>query len=124
MNRSKYVHYSVQCTYYLCTRENLCVLIMVYNDTCLTGLSGDETVIDVGSPSYLLPLVDRNKVYDIRDFKRLTGSDPLFVAGAGAGPWPHVGVNSEVSCVRTNDDDVEYIIYLSSQHRGSCHILR
>lgn len=60
-------------------------------------MNGDETVIDVGSPSYLLPLVNLNKLYDIKDFKQITGSDPLFVVGAGAGPWPYAGVNCEVS---------------------------
>ncbi|XP_050428748.1 ester hydrolase C11orf54 homolog [Adelges cooleyi] len=61
------------------------------------GLSGDENIFDIGSPSYLLPLVNRNKVYDIKDFKQITGTDPIFAVGAGAGPWPHVGVNSELA---------------------------
>jgi hypothetical protein len=60
------------------------------------GLSGNETVIDVGSPSYLLPSVNLDKLYDIKDFKKVIGSDPLSIVGAGAGPWPYVGVNSEV----------------------------
>lgn len=59
------------------------------------GLNGDETVIDIGSPSFLLPLVNLSKVYDIRDFTKVTGTDSLFVIGAGAGPWPHAGVNCE-----------------------------
>ncbi|XP_025416016.1 ester hydrolase C11orf54 homolog isoform X2 [Sipha flava] len=59
------------------------------------GLSGNETVIDVGSPSYLLPSVNLDKLYDIKDFKKVIGSDPLSIVGAGAGPWPYVGVNSE-----------------------------
>jgi len=60
------------------------------------GLNGDEMVIDIGSPSFLLPSVNLDKVYDIKDFAKVTGTDPLFVIGAGAGPWPHVGVNCEV----------------------------
>lgn len=63
----------------------------------MKGFSGDEKVIDIGSPSYLLPLVNLDKVYDVRDLKQVTESDPLFVVGAGAGPWPHVGSNCEVS---------------------------
>ncbi|VVC31574.1 Domain of unknown function DUF1907 [Cinara cedri] len=78
------------------------------------GLSGDETVIDVGSPSYLLPLVDRNKLYDMGDLKRVTGSDPMFAVGAGAGPWPHIGVNCEfvgnvqISCNHVNNSSHVY----------------
>lgn len=60
-------------------------------------MSGNETVIDVGSPAYLLPSVNLDKVYDVNDLKQVTGTDPMFVIGAGAGPWPYVGVNCEVS---------------------------
>ncbi|XP_050535250.1 ester hydrolase C11orf54 homolog [Daktulosphaira vitifoliae] len=61
------------------------------------GLSGNENIIDVGSPSYLLPLVNRNKVYNFKDLKQVTGSDPIFIIGAGAGPWPYSGVNCELA---------------------------
>lgn len=70
----------------------------MYKIICIVyaGLGGNESVIDIGGPSYLLPLVNLEKVYDIKDLTKITGSDPLFVIGAGAGPWPYTGVDCEV----------------------------
>ena len=62
----------------------------------MTGLA------DIGGPPFLIPLVDRTKVYDLatvipncakaKDFP--TG---WYVSGAAAGPWPSQGSNCEVS---------------------------
>ncbi|KAL4107359.1 hypothetical protein QTP88_017718 [Uroleucon formosanum] len=87
---------AVQCPNLTCSPFNLAA----------EGLNGDEMVIDIGSPSFLLPSVNLDKVYDIRDFAKVTGTDPLFVIGAGAGPWPHVGVNCEfIGNVRLTSDN-------------------
>lgn len=63
---------------------------------CL-GLSGNETAVHIGSLWNLMPLAKLEKLYDMKDIKQITGSDPLFVIGAGAGPWPYAaGLCSEV----------------------------
>lgn len=41
-------------------------------------------------------MVDRTKVYDLKDIANLINSDPSFIIGAGAGPYPYIGVNCEV----------------------------
>lgn len=57
-------------------------------------------MLEVGGPTYLLPLVDRSKVYDlVRLVKRvLPNAKNLYVCGAGAGPHPAVSSNCEVRC--------------------------
>ncbi|KAF9411173.1 hypothetical protein HW555_009946 [Spodoptera exigua] len=59
------------------------------------GLTGNAKLVEIGGPPYLLPLVQRNKVYDLAALARHLNSDPALLAGAGAGPWPHIGVNCE-----------------------------
>ncbi|GLV34262.1 uncharacterized protein CBL_00193 [Carabus blaptoides fortunei] len=59
------------------------------------GICGSPKLLDVGGPPYLLPLVQRNKVYDIKDFCKIVGLESCLTIGAGAGPWPHIGVNCE-----------------------------
>lgn len=54
--------------------------------------------MEVGGPPYLLPLVRRDKLYDLAALLRHLRRDPALLAGAGAGPWPYVGVNCEVQC--------------------------
>lgn len=62
-----------------------------------SGLNGDATVLEIGGPSYLLPLVYRDKVYDVQALlKDLHYSDEAFVIGAGAGPWPYLNCNCEL----------------------------
>lgn len=63
-----------------------------------SGLSGDTTIVEFGGPPFLLPLVDRTKVYDIVSLLRnINGyeSKKFFTCGAGAGPWPIFDQNCE-----------------------------
>ncbi|KAL8562084.1 hypothetical protein ACOMHN_031855 [Nucella lapillus] len=62
------------------------------------GLCGSPRLADVGGPPYLLPLAQRDKLYDLADVARLVDLPGAFMVGAGAGPWKIVGVNSELVC--------------------------
>ncbi|KAJ8725335.1 hypothetical protein PYW08_003518 [Mythimna loreyi] len=59
------------------------------------GLTGNAKLVEIGGPPYLLPLVQRDKVYDLAALARHLDSEPALLAGAGAGPWPYLGVNCE-----------------------------
>lgn len=59
------------------------------------GISGDAQLVEVGGPPYLMPLVQRDKIYDLHKLLQHLRRDPAFIAGAGAGPWPYLGVNCE-----------------------------
>ncbi|XP_047988884.1 ester hydrolase C11orf54 homolog isoform X3 [Leguminivora glycinivorella] len=59
------------------------------------GLCGNEKLIELGGPPYLMPSVQRDKVYDLAALAKQQRRDPAFLAGAGAGPWPYIGVNCE-----------------------------
>lgn len=65
-----------------------------------SGLSGSKTIVEVGGPPFLLPLVDRTKLYDFVNIARkvLPNAKSVFLCGAGAGPHPLIGSNCEV-CV-------------------------
>lgn len=65
------------------------------------GLSSDSnaagTLVDVGGPPYLLPHVDRTRIYDLRavaQHLQPAGSDVLCI-GAGAGYYPLYDTNCE-----------------------------
>ncbi|XP_034950342.1 ester hydrolase C11orf54 homolog [Chelonus insularis] len=61
------------------------------------GLEGNAQILEVGGPSYLLPSVQRNKVYDIQSILNSVNFDrTAFVIGAGAGPWPQLSRNCEM----------------------------
>lgn len=63
-----------------------------------SGLCGSGTIIDVGGPPYLLPLVDRSKVYNLINIARkvLPNAQNVYLCGAGAGPYPLINSNCEV----------------------------
>lgn len=44
----------------------------------------------------MLPVVHKEKLYDLKDIAKLIKSDPAFIIGAGAGPNTYIGVNCEV----------------------------
>lgn len=62
------------------------------------GLCGSPTIIDVGGPPFLLPLVDRTKIYDLKSLARkiLPNAKSIYLCGAGAGPHPLINSNCEV----------------------------
>ncbi|XP_076657027.1 ester hydrolase C11orf54 homolog isoform X2 [Halictus rubicundus] len=71
------------------------------------GLGGNTTVLEIGGPPFLLPLVQRDKVYDVQKLvKHLQCCKNPFVIGAGAGPWPHINCNCELmmNLVMPNDN--------------------
>jgi len=59
------------------------------------GLDGRPKLVEVGGVPYLLPTVDRSRVYDLKHIANLVNSDPAFIIGAGAGPFPYSGRNVE-----------------------------
>ncbi|XP_060529132.1 ester hydrolase C11orf54 homolog isoform X2 [Cylas formicarius] len=59
------------------------------------GLNGKTKLIEIGGVPYLIPLVNKDKVYDLKDVANLIDSNPAFVIGAGAGPYHYAGVNCE-----------------------------
>ncbi|PNF39100.1 Ester hydrolase C11orf54-like protein [Cryptotermes secundus] len=60
------------------------------------GLGGKPRLVEIGGPPYLLPLVRREKLYNMSYIGKLTDVEPSFLIGAGAGPWPYAGVNCEM----------------------------
>lgn len=61
------------------------------------GIGGSETIVEIGGPPYLLPLVDRSKIYDLKAIARKlqpTGTEVLAI-GAGAGYYPIMNSNCE-----------------------------
>lgn len=61
-------------------------------------IGGDTTIIEYGNDDYLLPLVDKSKVYDlvpiIRQIESYKTKD-FAVVGAGAGPFEFINQNCE-----------------------------
>lgn len=68
---------------------------LMHHIQCL-GLDGHSTVLEVGGPSFLLPIVQKNKLYDIQEILNHLQYPNSLVIGAGAGPWPHINSNCEV----------------------------
>ena len=63
------------------------------------GLCGSPRLLDIGGVPFLMPLVMRDKLYDMKDYPELT-SDKAdtsgLMIGAGAGPWPFINRNAEM----------------------------
>lgn len=64
-----------------------------------SDLCGNPIILEIGSPAYLLPLAQKDKLYNIETLlRRIDYDGKAFVIGAGAGIWPHTtnGSNCEV----------------------------
>ncbi|XP_057330742.1 ester hydrolase C11orf54 homolog [Microplitis mediator] len=61
------------------------------------GLGGHPKLFEIGGPPFLLPCVQRDKIYDVQTIlKQIHYGDKAFIIGAGAGPWPQLSRNCEM----------------------------
>ncbi|KAL3857668.1 hypothetical protein ACJMK2_012310 [Sinanodonta woodiana] len=60
------------------------------------GLCGNPRLADIGGPPYLIPLVQREKIYSFPTIAELVELPNAFMIGAGAGPAHLLGVNTEL----------------------------
>ena len=63
------------------------------------GLCGNPRVLDIGGVPYLVPIAQKNKLYDMKDYPKLTGfssKEDCLIIGAGAAPWTYLERNAEV----------------------------
>lgn len=59
------------------------------------GICGKTRIVEVGGVPYLLPLVNKEKVYDVNKIAKEIKLPGAFILGAGAGPFHILGFNSE-----------------------------
>ena len=65
-------------------------------------MGGKERILDIGGVPYLIPLAQKHKLYDMRDYPSLTemnlkeGEEALII-GAGAAPFTYIQRNAEVN---------------------------
>ncbi|XP_001513115.1 ester hydrolase C11orf54 homolog [Ornithorhynchus anatinus] len=59
------------------------------------GICGKPRIADVGGVPYLIPLVNREKIYDMNVVAREMELPGAFILGAGAAPFRTLGVNAE-----------------------------
>lgn len=101
------------------------------------GIGGDPVIIEYGNDDYLLPLVDRTKIYDLIPTIRQISSyneKQFFACGAGAGPFEWLQqnsegvynlmvyqngtINNENHAVRTTDDGIEVVKVPNNETRA------
>lgn len=59
------------------------------------GICGETRIAEVGGVPYLLPLVNRAKVYDLNEIAKEIKLPGAFILGAGAAPFQTLGFNAE-----------------------------
>jgi len=85
------------------------------------GLCGNSRVLDIGGVPYLVPLAQKNKLYDMKDFPKLTGmssKDDCLIIGAGAAPWTYLERNAEMmpNLVVKSDGSVVQKTHIARTH--------
>ena len=74
-----------------------------------SGLGGKPRLLDVGGVPNLVPLVKREKLYDMSEFPQMCdmktgeedGAEKCLIIGAGAAPYTFLERNAEVRCLFT-----------------------
>ncbi|XP_071093476.1 ester hydrolase C11orf54-like [Haliotis cracherodii] len=88
------------------------------------GICGSPRLADVGGPPYLLPLAQRDKVFNFPLISKLVNLPGAFIVGAGAGPCHVVGVNSElIGNVKVPETDTGTAInnsYIAKTENDAC----
>jgi hypothetical protein len=68
----------------------------------VTGFGGgSRELVDLGGVGHMMPTVDRTRLYNLQEIiPSILGSERFpkgwYLNGAGAGPWPRLGSNSEL----------------------------
>lgn len=103
-----------------------------------SGIGGDPIIIEYGNDDYLIPLVNKDKVYDliptIREIESYKEKD-FYACGAGAGPFEWLNQNcegiynmkvfknssiiNEGHIVRTSDDGIEVLKVPNNETRAA-----
>ncbi|KAM5246523.1 ester hydrolase C11orf54 homolog isoform 3-T3 [Ctenodactylus gundi] len=69
------------------------------------GICGKTRIAEVGGVPYLMPLVNKKKVYDVNKIAKEIKLPGAFILGAGAGPFQTLGFNSEFMPVIQTESD-------------------
>ena len=72
------------------------------------GLGGKPRLLDIGGVPYLVPLAQKNKLYEMKDIPKMTQfseNDDCLIIGAGAAPWTFLNRNAEVSPLKEKQID-------------------
>ena len=72
---------------------------MITTSSLYTGLGGKPRLLDIGGVPYLVPLAQKNKLYEMKDIPKMTQfseNDDCLIIGAGAAPWTFLKRNAEV----------------------------
>jgi len=92
-----------------------------------SGLCGDATIVEFGGVPFLLPLVDKSKVYDLVPLLRNIGGyqeKEFFACGAGAGPWPLFDQNCEgmMNLAVRSDGSIKNETHVARMVRGEVEL--
>lgn len=89
------------------------------------GLCGSPRLADVGGVPYLVPMVKRDKLYDLKDLAAHVDLPNSFIVGAGGGPLNYIGVNSELMANAVVGDNTRNGSRASKvDAAGKCELIR
>ena len=86
-----------------CIKNNSSSTNRYVNESLISlGIGGKPRILDIGSASYLVPIPQKDKLYDMTDFPGLTEmnlkkGDKALLIGAGCAPLDFLRRNAEVS---------------------------
>ncbi|GIY52462.1 ester hydrolase C11orf54 homolog [Caerostris darwini] len=89
------------------------------------GLCGSPCIADVGGVEYLIPLAQKEKVYDFKNIAKSIGMGNASIIGAGAGHRPHIGINCEMmaNLKLGEDENINTHIAKLNKDGGDCELV-